>query len=207
MYYPQYFTGLHLSIYGELAACLDRVQGLDMELYSAIAGGVLAMTGGALAQWLTHHFNATRDRHKLLREKAEAVCEELEELIRWVTERRTKALSLAEDEVSLPPFSRLVSLQMLYFKEAADEVQNFGYKATAVLEAISPAHTELALAELALKERLAHGMDASAEKEAFSKLRNDHWARISSATNEFVIASQLVSRKIVTLVEEATRPR
>lgn len=176
-----------------------------MELYSAIAGGVLAMTGGALAQWLTHHFNAKRERHKLLREKAEAICEELEKLIGWVTERRTKALSLAEDEVSLPPFGRLVALQMLYFKEAAEEIQYLGYKATAVLEAISPAHVALALAEFAVKERLAGGMDASAEKEALTKLRDEYVPRISAASDELVKASQMVSQKIVALVEKKTR--
>lgn len=173
-----------------------------MELYSVIAGGVLAMTGGALAQWLTHVFNAKRERDKLMTEKAEAICEQLEELIRWVTERRARALSLADDEETLPPFGRLVTLQRLYFKEANDEVQNFGHKATAVLEAISPAHTALTLADLAVKERLATGMDAGEARDRLSALRNEHWSRISGAMNEFVTASQLVSRKIVTLVEK-----
>ena len=176
-----------------------------MELYSVIVGGVLAMTGGALAQWLTHVFNARRERHKLLREKAEAICEQLEELIRWITERRVKALSLADDEETLPPFGRLIALQMLYFKEANDEVQNFGFKATAVLEAISPAHTALAIADLAVKELLAKGMDAGSAKDTFSTLRNEHWTRISGLMNEFVTASQLVSRKIGTLVEEKNK--
>jgi len=175
-----------------------------MDIYSAIVGGVLAMTGGALAQWLTHVFNARRERHKVLREKAEAICEQLEELIRWVTERRVRALSLIDDEETLPPFGMLIALQMLYFKEANGEVQNFGYKAAAVLEAISPAHTALALADIAVKELLAKGMDAGVARNTFATLRNEHWTRISGAMNEFVTASQLVSQKIVTLVEEKT---
>ena len=175
-----------------------------MDTYSAIVGGVLAMTGGALAQWLTHVFNARRERHKVLREKAEAICEQLEELIRWVTERRVRALSLIDDEETLPPFGMLIALQMLYFKEANGEVQNFGYKAAAVLEAISPAHTALALADLAVKELLAKGMDAGVARNTFATLRNEHWTRISGAMNEFVTASQLVSQKIVTLVDEKT---
>jgi hypothetical protein len=175
-----------------------------MDIYSAIVGGVLAMTGGALAQWLTHVFNARRERHKVLREKAEAICEQLEELIRWVTERRVRALSLIDDEETLPPFGMLIALQMLYFKEANGEVQNFGYKAAAVLEAISPAHTALALADLAVKELLAKGMDAGVARNTFATLRNEHWTRISGAMNEFVTASQLVSQKIVTLVDEKT---
>ena len=175
-----------------------------MDTYSAIVGGVLAMTGGALAQWLTHVFNARRERHKVLREKAEAICEQLEELIRWVTERRVRALSLIDDEETLPPFGMLIALQMLYFKEANGEVQDFGYKAAAVLEAISPAHTALALADLAVKELLAKGMDAGVARNTFATLRNEHWTRISGAMNEFVTASQLVSQKIVMLVEEKT---
>ncbi len=99
-----------------------------MDIYSAIVGGVLAMTGGALAQWLTHVFNARRERHKVLREKAEAICEQLEELIRWVTERRVRALSLIDDEETLPPFGMLVALQMLYFKEANDECKTLAIK-------------------------------------------------------------------------------
>ena len=170
-----------------------------MDIYSAIVGGVLAMTGGALAQWLTHVFNARRERHKVLREKAEAICEQLEELIRWVTERR-----VIDDEETLPPFGMLVALQMLYFKEANDEVQDFGYKAAAVLEAISPAHTALALADLAVKELLVKGMDAGVARNTFTTLRNEHWTHISGAMNEFVTASRLVSQKIVTLVEEKT---
>ena len=170
-----------------------------MDIYSAIVGRVLAMTGGALAQWLTHVFNARRERHKVLREKAEAICEQLEELIRWVTERR-----VIDDEETLPPFGMLVALQMLYFKEANDEVQNFDYKAAAVLEAISPAHTALALADLAVKELLAKGMDAGVARNTFTTLRNEHWTHISGAMNEFVTASRLVSQKIVTLVEEKT---
>jgi len=175
-----------------------------MDIYSAIVGRVLAMTGGALAQWLTHVFNARRERHKVLREKAEAICEQLEELIRWVTERRVRALSLIDDGETLPPFGMLVALQMLYFKEANDEVQDFGYKAAAVLEAISPAHTALALADLAVKELLAKGMDAGVARNTFTTLRNEHWTHISGAMNEFVAASRLVSQKIVTLVEEKT---
>ncbi len=157
-----------------------------------------------MAQWLTHVFNARRERHKVLREKAEAICEQLEELIRWVTERRVRALSLIDDEETLPPFGMLIALQMLYFKEANGEVQDFGYKAAAVLEAISPAHTALALADLAVKELLAKGTDAGVARNTFATLRNEHWTRISGAMNEFVTASQLVSQKIVMLVEEKT---
>ena len=102
-----------------------------MDIYSVVAGGALAMAGGALTQWMTHIFSARREQHKLLREKAEMICEQLEELTRWVTERRAKALALEPDSETLPPFGKLVALQSLYFREASDEVQHFGYKAVA----------------------------------------------------------------------------
>ncbi len=175
-----------------------------MDIYSVVAGGALAMAGGALTQWMTHIFSARREQHKLLREKAEMICEQLEELTRWVTERRAKALALEPDSETLPPFGKLVALQSLYFREASDEVQHFGYKAVAVMEAISGAFSALTLANFDLTIAQQKGEGVQAAMDTYKGLRDKHFAIVSSAGNEFVKASQLVSQKVIALVATAT---
>lgn len=175
-----------------------------MDLFSVVTGGALAMAGGAPTQWMTHIFSARRERHKLLREKAEMICEQLEDLVRWITERRAKALALEPDSETLPPFGKLVALQSLYFREASDEVHLFGYKAVAIIEAISGAFSALTLAKFDLTIAEQKGEGVQAAMDAYKKLRDKHFAIISIADNEFVTASQLVSRKLVALVATAT---
>lgn len=167
-------------------------------------GGILAILGGAFAQWVTHRFNAKRERHKLLREKAEAICVEVDRLVRWMGERRNKSFALEHDSDMHPPFGMLVALQSLYFKEASPEVENLGNKATAFLNALSRSYALLLSAKLDMEIEQKMGRDTGGVIAAYHRVSDEQISAISPLGQEFVGASTQVTAKIVSLVVTKT---
>lgn len=176
-----------------------------MELYSVIAGGALAIVSATTAQWLTHIFSARRERNKLIHEKAEELCEQVHELIGWLSDRCYKTLALKNDEDLLPPISKLVALQSLYFREAEAEVANASEKAVEVFHVLKEAYPAMMQASLEVISSRATGGDVTGAMGKEAAVREEMTAAINVARLAFVAAATAVTKKIVALVHEKTK--
>lgn len=177
------------------------------DIESVLIGGLLGFAGAGLTQVLTHVFSVRRERHKLLREKAEAICEQVECLIKWVTERKIKALEGAADPETIPPIGKIVALQALYFKEAAPEVANLGNKALAVIQALGAAYRDIARADGVIEKALKNREEVVEAIARRNTIWSEHANSFQALGNEFVIASSMLTEKLVALVAIETKPR
>jgi hypothetical protein len=78
-------------------------------LVGALVGGIIAVAGGVMAQYLTHRFTRRREAEKLLREKAEDLLTALDQSPDWVP------ASLHTGHQTPSPLNRAFVLQKLYF--------------------------------------------------------------------------------------------
>jgi hypothetical protein len=84
-------------------------------LVGACVGGLLAVAGGVVGQYLTHRYARARDAEKLIREKAEQLIHELYANRHWFATQHD-SLFLADSYHTDPsPLDRAYAIQSLYF--------------------------------------------------------------------------------------------
>src|SRR4029453_2316754 len=85
-------------------------------LVPTVTGGLLAVTGGVIAQYLTHRFTRRREEEKLRLTKAEELLCELYAHVEW-TEAKYDALLFQKAHDVPSPFNRARAIQRIYFPE------------------------------------------------------------------------------------------
>lgn len=102
-------------------------------LVGALVGGFLTAGAGVITQCLIHRFTRQRDHERLLREKAEALIEVLNQFEDWST-ARAGALARQTDHQTPSPWNRAHSLQVLYFPQLVQHFSSIQEAVTSVYQ-------------------------------------------------------------------------
>jgi len=94
-----------------------------IKLLPVLAGGLLAILGGAGSQYLIYRLNKSRDRKLLLREKAETLVEALYANNHWLDTKRNSLLFRETDHEEPQPFHEARMIQRLYFPELSPFIE------------------------------------------------------------------------------------
>jgi ABC-type nitrate/sulfonate/bicarbonate transport system substrate-binding protein len=94
-----------------------------LKIFPVVAGGLLAVFGGMLSQYLTYRLNANRDKAKIKREKLEALVQNLYEHADWLDDKRNKLVYSTESHDDPSPLEKAWMLQKLYFPQLEDALQ------------------------------------------------------------------------------------
>ncbi|HEY5866205.1 MAG TPA: hypothetical protein VI542_11790 [Candidatus Tectomicrobia bacterium] len=140
-------------------------------LLGALVGGFLAAGVGVMTQGLTHRFTRQRDHERLLREKAEALIEVLNQFADWST-TSAGALARQSDHQAPSPWNRAHSLQVLYFPQLAPQ---FG----PIQEAVTSVY------QLLVRLRVHPTVTAQAKEEVMVQMRElllPYYAAVDSIT-------------------------
>jgi len=174
-------------------------------IISVAVGGLIGVLGSVAAQWLAHRFGQKSEHHKLLREKAEDLCNRIDITREWMTERRKKAFAGDPDLDFHPPFGMVEALIGLYFKEADSEWLKFGQKSAECVSALKSAGFVLAKAQKSAIEDVKNG---GVRDQIAASYEDEHYRLNESTTlkfNEFVSASIQLSSKIAAILEQKTK--
>jgi hypothetical protein len=90
----------------------------------ALVGGTLAVTGGVVAQYLTHRFTRQREAGKLKLTKAEELLCKLYAHEEWL-DAKYNALLFQKVHEAPSPFNRALAIQRLYFPELTQSFRAF----------------------------------------------------------------------------------
>ena len=85
-----------------------------------VVGGLLAVAGGFVSQFLVHRLTDQRDRVRLRRERLESLVKAVYAHGQWLAEKQTKMIFRNEDHDSHNPLDEARMLQSLHFPELAD---------------------------------------------------------------------------------------
>jgi hypothetical protein len=138
----------------------EAVSPLIGVLVGSLIGGFLTLTASITAQYLTHRFTRRRDHERLLREKAEALIEALDQYPDWVVAQAT-ALPNQPDHQASSPLDRALVLQVLYFPQLAPHFITIREAVMPVVQLLvrlrgQPTHvTALGLQPLSMQEKEA----------------------------------------------------
>lgn len=93
-----------------------------LQAFPVVIGGVIAIVGGMVAQWATHHFARQREREKILMEKAEKLVNALYAHQKFFLE--VPPIFLYGTKRSYPPdtMDEIWALQKLYFPSLKPEM-------------------------------------------------------------------------------------
>ena len=94
-----------------------------LALLPVLLGGVLAVSGGVVAQLFTHRLAKSRETETLRRQKGEAFVKALYSHMQWIDEKRTIMVMKQEDHDTPAPIDEARMLQRLYFPELAAELK------------------------------------------------------------------------------------
>jgi len=147
-------------------------------LVGALVGGFLAAGVGVITQCLTHRFTCQRDHERLLREKAEALIEVLNQFEDWST-ARAGALARQTDHQTPSPWNRAHSLQVLYFPQL---VQHF----SPIQEAVTSVYQLLSRLQASPAVTAQTKMDAIMQ---MTELLLRYHAAVDSATEAILVTS------------------
>lgn len=111
----------------------------QQSMWPVMVGGLLAMLGGGLAQFVSHAYSARRERDKLLREKAEELCKALYALSGWLHDR-ARAITREVEDTDPGPIDRVHTIQSLYFPELAAPFSLLVKTSSKVIETIAKEH-------------------------------------------------------------------
>lgn len=106
-----------------------------------LLGGSLAALGGWLGQFHSHRYSAERERHKLLREKAETLCTGLNSVAEWLSERHTTLVYRGMSHDVPAPLVKVRALQTLYFPELKSRIDDVETAFGQAVDAIAKAGT------------------------------------------------------------------
>jgi hypothetical protein len=161
---------------------------LILELSKAvpvIAGGLLAILGGIIAQVATHHFSASREKTALLRSRIELIAKALYAHSQWLEERVNQMIFKNEDHESPSPLPEAQMLVNLYFPELQAEI-------AAVMQAQVP------MIEFIGNQRLARMADLEAwikswDREVYNAMYKAQLEALNRAINKCreILQSQL----------------
>ena len=95
-----------------------------IELFRAIPiaiGGAIAIAGGLVAQWMTHHFTKERERQNILLEKAERLVDVIYAHKDWLDQLRSHLMFGTEKSKEPDPMHQVWMLRELYFPSLDQE--------------------------------------------------------------------------------------
>lgn len=87
-----------------------------------VLGGVVALSGGIVSQYLLHRLAESRERSKLRRERLEGLVRALFAHEQWIKDKQNKTIFRNEDHDAPAPLDEVRMIQALHFPELAREV-------------------------------------------------------------------------------------
>lgn len=87
-----------------------------------VVGGLLALSGGVVAQMVTHRLAKSRERESLVRQKGEVLVKALYAHMQWLEEKRITLIFREEEHDTPTPLDEARMIQRLYFPELASEM-------------------------------------------------------------------------------------
>lgn len=87
-----------------------------------VIGGILALMGGGISQWLTHQFAEKRELSKLRRERLETMVKSLYAHEQWLEERFNVMLFGEGSHDKSSPLSEARMIQSLHFPEFSEHL-------------------------------------------------------------------------------------
>ncbi|MBN8449332.1 MAG: hypothetical protein J0M13_10060 [Candidatus Accumulibacter sp.] len=116
----------------------------DTSIYSEIAkavpvviGGLLAIGGGLIGHFVTHHLTSEREQSTRRRERLESLVKALYAHSQWLDDKRNSMIFRNEDHDAPSPLYEARMLQGLHFPELAEEILAVQKAQLPILEFIS----------------------------------------------------------------------
>ena len=148
-----------------------------------IIGGLLAVGGGLIGQFVTHRLTAKREQAKARRERLESLVKALYAHSHWLEDKRNAMIFRNEDHDMPSPLDEACMLQALHFPELCGEV-------LAIQEA------QLSLINFIGQQRIARMKDQSAWLQAWD---NEPYL---TAYRQYLLAVGLATKKCRELLLE-----
>ena len=100
-----------------------------LKLLPILTGAILAIAGGGITQYFVHRWGQSREREKLLREKAESLIRALYSHREWISSKSTIMLFRFQDHYIPSPLQEAWTIQSIYFPQLRDALLEVQVKA------------------------------------------------------------------------------
>jgi hypothetical protein len=108
-----------------------------LKLLPIVTGAILAIAGGGITQYFVHRWGQSREREKLLREKAESLIRALYSHREWITWKSTIMVFRGQDHDIPSPLQEAWTIQSIYFPQLRDALLEVEVKSLPILNLVS----------------------------------------------------------------------